>query len=106
MQWMEYVQCPNCDSDCDVGYHSPSLGDFDHECEDCGTVFEVNIEYIPQYSAGKILRQDEKKCENCGKEYSSEETDFDVDCECGHSFHVTRYCPAENKIISESEAVD
>lgn len=64
----ETVECPycGCDNDMSDGLTDlPSDNKFDHECESCEREFEVEVEFEPSYSAGKIVYE---KCERCGTE--------------------------------------
>lgn len=63
------VDCPYCGSKNDmsdalVGL-SPSDNAFDHECGNCEQEFEVEVEFDPRFSVGKIVYE---KCEKCGTE--------------------------------------
>lgn len=65
---METVNCPNCKKECDVSWHCPGDGfEFENECEHCGICFEVSIDVIHYYSAGKILEDTPEECGDCGE---------------------------------------
>jgi hypothetical protein len=70
----DFVRCPYCDAKNDMhsDYYESSLT-FDHECCECGEEFEVEVEFDPCYSAGKI---EYKECKECGCEYRFEGRSF------------------------------
>jgi transcription elongation factor Elf1 len=62
------VECPYCGYDNDMSDGTtdlPSDNKFDHECDNCGMEFEVEVEFDPSYSASKIVYVN---CEKCGEE--------------------------------------
>ena len=61
------VECPYCGHDNDMSDGCTDLGSdnrFDTECEECEKEFEVEVEFDPIYSAGKI---EYAECGICGK---------------------------------------
>jgi len=62
------VECPYCQHENDMSEGTvdlPSDNKFDHECENCEQEFEVEVEFYPSYSSGKI---EYVPCEKCGDE--------------------------------------
>ena len=58
MMFFDTVECPYCKYENDMSDGCVDLLDdnkFDHECENCGEEFEVEVEFEPIYSANKIV---------------------------------------------------
>lgn len=63
--YLDTVNCPYCGYENDMSDGCVDLPDdniFDSECEKCGKEFEVEVEFYPSYSAGKIIYEE---CERC-----------------------------------------
>lgn len=64
--YYDTVECPYCRHENDMSdgcVDLPEDNKFDHECENCGEEFEVEVEFEPIYSANKIVYE---VCECCG----------------------------------------
>lgn len=65
--YYDTVECPYCGHENDMSdgcVDLPEDNKFDHECENCGEEFEVEVEFEPNYSSNKIVYD---TCECCGK---------------------------------------
>lgn len=94
------VKCPHCGYDNDMSeglIDLPSDNRFDHECTNCEEVFEVQVEFTPEYIGVEIIYGD---CEICnenirnpkikGRIFPYPKTSAELLCNsCWHSLLIT-----------------
>ena len=88
------LYCPYCDHDCGDYFddQNESNVDYEHECKNCGKIFQFSIEYYPSYTSWetpclngeehefkeicgipKEYFKDKRRCKHCGKEITLKE---------------------------------
>lgn len=60
----DFVDCPYCGAENEMFDYWKNSNAFDHECEECEKVFEVEVNFDPVFYAQKINYE---KCRECGK---------------------------------------